>query len=447
MKKIKFGTKILGITFSLLTVAFGSCEIESPPIPMAGKSALPHTKNFEGDIATEWFSLLSEIIKAKPYFNPQALRILSYSGIALYESVVPGMPSYQSIYSHLTGNTITFDKKKDYYWPATANAAIARIASKIIQDYPSPDLTEIEALEASFNSIYQTEIQADQLEFSIEFGRYVGDVIYEWSKSDGTFDSEGGFNLCPPYVPLGGPYNWVPVPPLFFPAAGACQGMLRTYIPNIVNSAIAPPIYSDDFENIINLAAQETFDARNNITVDETNQFNNWRDSAPNYSPLVHMLIISTDIMNKEKVNLEDAATLYAKLTMAASDVIIAVFYSKFYYSLLRPVTYINNDLGHIAWNSLPLTPWTPSYPDELAATASSVEILEDYFGENYAFVDDLHSSFYGEWSYTSFDQMLENIVQARVSGGTIFRFAGEAGITQGRFVGNAVNNLPFKKP
>lgn len=463
MKKSKFGTKVLVVTFSLLCVVVGSCDENNPVVEILkvneNSNALPHTKQFGGEVATEWFNLLSDITRAKPYFSPQVLRIYSYSGIALYESVVPGMPSYQSIYKHLTGNTIEFDNKKDYYWPACANAAIARIASRIMSNYSAPDLTQVEALEASFNSTFQTMIKPEQLEFSIEFGRKVGDIIYEWSKTDGTFNPDMTPKPCPPYVLVDGPYKWEPTPPAFLPAAGACQGSLRTFIPNIVNHVLAPdplrtvfddPVSGDppviiDLKSLFDLAAKETYEARNNTSDEETRQFNNWRDFPPNYSPLAHMMKISTNIMIEEKVNLEDAATLYAKLTMAASDAIGAVFYSKYFYSILRPVTYIRNEIDN-TWSSLPNTPQTPSYPEELAPTASSVAILEEYFGENYEFVDDIHSSTHGEWSYTSFDQLLDNILQARVSGGTNFRFSGDEGVKQGRLVGTMVDQLPFKK-
>lgn len=454
MRNSNFGTRVLVITLSLVSVVVGSC-VENHPVVVenssrikANSNALPHTKQFEADVATEWFTLLTEVIKTKPYFSPQVLRIFSYSGIALYESVVPGMPSYQSIYKHLTGNAIEFDKKKDYYWPACANAAIARIASQIMQNYPAPDLTAVEALEASLNSKYASEVSPEQLQFSIEFGRHVADIIYEWSKTDGTFNPDGTPKPCPTFVPIVRPGQWLPVPPSFFPVAAACQGSLRTFIPNIVNSALVPPHpeYSTDPASEFYLAAKETYESRNNITDDETRQFNNWRDLSPNYIPLSHMLRISTNIMIKEKVNLEDAATLYVKQTMANSDAIGAVFYSKFHYFLMRPVTYIRDVMGYSTWISLPNTPQTPSYPDEVAAAASSVAILEEYFGRNYAFVDDIHKDTHGVWSYSSFNEMLENIVQARVSGGTIFRFGGEAGIEQGRLVGAAIDKLPFKK-
>lgn len=452
MRKIYYRTKVLVMTLFLLSLVVGSCVEIVPAIERFkvkdNLGALPHTKQFEADVATEWFNLLTEVVKTKPYFSPQTLRIFSYSGIALYESVVPGMPSYQSMYQHLTGNAIESDKKKDYYWPACANAAIARIASKIMQDYPTPNLTAVEALEASLNSQYESEVSPEQLQLSIEFGRYVADIIYEWSKTDGTFNPDGTPKPCPIYVPVERPGKWVPTPPGFLPVAAACQGSLRTFIPNIVNTALAAPHpeYSTDPASDFYQAANETYEARNNITDDESRQFNNWRDLNPNYIPLSHTLRIATNIMINEKVNLEDAATLYAKLNMAASDAIGAVFYSKFHYFLLRPVTYVRDVMGYVTWIPLPVTPQTPSYSDELASTASSITILEEFFGENYAFVDDIHKTTHGEWSYSSLDEVLENIVQARVSGGTIFRFGGEAGIIQGRLVGTAVDNLPFKK-
>ncbi|ULQ55472.1 vanadium-dependent haloperoxidase [Flavihumibacter rivuli] len=453
MKKINLPKLALIGLLAIFAVANQACRkgVADEVVVLPAKnqsSALPHTKQYPAEVATEWFMLLTEISRTKPYFSPQSLRIFSYSGMALYESVVPGMPSYQSMYHYFTGNTIMVDKKKDYYWPAAANAAIARIASKIMENYPAPNLSAVQALESTFNTRFQSEASPERLQFSREFGSYVADLIYEWSKTDGTLNADGSLAVCPPYTPLGGPGNWVPTPPFFLPVAGACQGNLNTYIPNIANTVLAPPppAYSTDPGSAFYQAALETATSRNNISTDETNQFNNWRDIAPNYNPLAHMLRISTQIMVKEGLNLEDAATLYAKQTIAGSDAIIAVFKSKFHYSLLRPVTYIRNVLGQGTWSSLPNTPQTPSYPDEMSATASSVAILENYFGTNYSFVDDIHKATHGEWTYTSFDQMLEDIVQARVSGGTTFRFAGDAGINQGRLVGNMVDQLPFKK-
>ncbi len=410
--------------------------------------ALPHTKQYPADVATAWFNLLANIAKTKPYVPAPSLRIFAYSGLALYESVVPGMPSYQSMYKYLTGNSIEFDKKKDYYWPACANAAIARISSLIMQNYAAPNLTQVQALENSLNSSYQSQVTPEQLQRSNEFGRYVADIIYEWSKTDGTLNPNGTLAVCPPYVLLGGPGNWVPTPPGFFPAAGACQGNLRTFIPNIVNTVlpVPHPVYSTDPTSAFYQSANEVYQRRNNITAEEIRSVSNWRDLAPNYNPPAHSLKLTTEIIKKENPNLEDASVIFAKQTMAAFDAVASVFKAKFHYALIRPVTYIRGVMGYGTWNSFVTTPQTPSYPVELSAAASTVAILENYVGINYAVTDSVHQSTHGTFSYPSLNAILWDVVEARVSGGTIFRFAGEAGVAQGRTVGQMINQLPFKK-
>ena len=460
MKTFKLAgmTGILFVLFQL-PIFLGSCQKEvslsketaiaeiATQSANANSNALAHTKQYPADVATAWFNLLTEITRTKPYFIGQANRIFAYSGIALYESVVPGMPSYQSIYKHLTGNTIESGNKKDYYWPACANAAIASISSKIMQTYPTPNLVQVQALEALFNSSFQSQVTSQQLQVSNAFGKYVADIIFEWSKTDGAFNPDGTPAICPPYVPLGGPGNWVPTPPAFLPAVGNCHG--RTFIPNIVNIVLAAPhpAYSLDPSSAFYQAANEVFQRRNNIAPQEMKAFSNWRDLSPNYNPLAHMLKISTEIFIKEKLNLEDASVLFAKQTMAASDAASAVFKSKFHYALIRPVTYIRGVMGQNTWLSFGTTPQTPSYPDELSVTASTVDILENYFGTNYAVTDSVHQSTHGIFSYPSLHALVQDELEARVSGGTIFRFGGEAGVIQGRKVGQMVNALPFKKP
>ena len=462
MKKSLFPNTVLK-TLLLVTLVlfFASCQKEINSENTLGASQIEnqslsdkakpirHTKQFSSEVADQWFNLLSDVVKTKPYFSPQILRIYAYSGVALYESVVPGMPSYQSIYKHLTGNTIPLDKNKEYYWPACANAAIARISSRIMENYPTPNLTQVQALEASINASFPIELTTEQLQNSIAFGKQVADVIFEWSKEDGTLNPNGTIALCPPYTPLAQPGKWAPTPPGFFPAAGACQGNLRTFIPGIINTVLAPPppSYSTDPSSDFYKAGNEVFNSTNNITTEQASLFNSWRDITANYHPLSHMLRITIDIVGKENMNLEDAATIYAKQTMAAYDAIVAVSHSKFYYALIRPVTYVRGVMGQTSWNSLPLTPQTPSYPDESSATASSIAILEEYLGNSYAFIDSTQNAQYGSRTYSSLDGLIKDVIQARVSGGTNFRFSGVAGANQGRAVGDLINALPFKKP
>jgi hypothetical protein len=436
------------LLLSFLLIVNGCKKTESLT---TGEKGLQHTKKYSAEVANEWFKLLTHITRTTPYAPPQSIRIFVYAGMALYESVVPGMPSYQSIYKYLTSNSITVDKKKDYHWPAAANAAIARIASRILENYTAmPNLNAIQQLESSFNNQFLTVISSEQLQFSNDFGKYVADKIYDWSTSDGTLNANGTLALCPPYLPLGGVGNWIPTPPGFFPAAGACQGSLRTFIPGVVNVSLplAPPAYSTNPNSAFYEMAKEVYDISLSKTLNDSLLSEAWRDRLGiNYNAPSHMLKLTSDIIKKEELNLEDASVIYAKECIAIFDAVASVFYAKFNYSLLRPITYIRNVMGYTTWNSQFPTPQHPSYPAAApGAAASATIILENFFGSNYSFVDTTQQSLYGSWSYSSFDGLLQDVGRSRTHSGLNFKLAVTIGINQGRQIGTLILNLPFKK-
>jgi len=464
MKTFKFAgmSLLLIILLSPFTMLTESCKKtdtlknQSAPDEFATETgrnanALPHTKQFDSEVATSWFTLLAHLSRTTPLIPAPSARVFAYSGMALYESVVPGMPSYQSIYKYITGDRIVHDNKKEYYWPACANAAIARIASRLLGNYfANPNLSAIQQLETDFNNKFQLLISPEQLQLSKDFGNYVADKIYDWSTTDGTLNPNGNLAICPPYVPLGGLGNWVPTPPNLFPAAGACQGSLRTFKPGIVNAALppAPPAYSTNPTSDFYQMANEIYQISLNLTQDDINISQNWRDIVgTNYNGPSHATKIITEIIRKEQLNLEDASVIYAKQGIAVFDAIVAAFNAKFHYSLLRPVTYIRNVMGHTTWNSVYNTPQHPSYPAVApSSVAASVVIWENTFGANYSFIDSTHNWLYGSWSYPSFDAMLQDVGRSRTHSGINFRIAVDAGITQGRTVGQMINQLPFKK-
>ena len=415
-------------------------------------AALPHTKQYNAGVATEWFHLLTNITRTTPYAPPPTARILAYSGIALYESVVPGMPSYQSMYTYLTKNVITVDKKKDYYWPAAANAALARIASKLLANYSAtPNLAGIQQLENNFNAQFQSQVAEQQLNLSIGFGRRVADIIYDWSKTDGTLTLSGTLAPCPPYTPLGGAGNWVPTPPGLFPAAGACQGALRTFITGVANTTIppAPPPFSTVPGSLFYNAALEVYQNVQNISSRDLLISQAWRDLlGTNYNTPSHMFELTAQIIDKENLDLEKAAEIFAMQGIANFDAVAATFHAKFHYALMRPITYIRNVLGFTSWNSIYPTPQHPSYPAVApAAAGSTIVILEKAFGKNYTFSDSTQKALYGTWNYGSFNELLTDVGRSRSHNGLNFQFAVDAGIKQGRMVGEMVSQLPFKKP
>src|SRR5215471_11966066 len=89
---------------------------------------LKQTKEYSADVAIAWTNMQLELMRVPtvPIF-PHQNRYIAYCGLALYESVVPGMPGYQSIASQLNGLPAMPQTQPGfvYYWPACANAALA----------------------------------------------------------------------------------------------------------------------------------------------------------------------------------------------------------------------------------------------------------------------------------------------------------------------------------
>ncbi len=432
------------IIFASLLLVTG-CKKNDLPKPDS------HTKKYPAQVISTWYKLLTKISRDNPYPPPPSIRIFAYTGVAIYESVVPGMPSYKSIFKHFTGNEIPHDHAKEYFWPAAANAAASRIASKIMENYGnSPGLLLVQQLEDSLQQVYAGYVTPEMLQISIAFGRTAADKVYEWSEQDGTLTAGGMLAPCPAYVPLGTPGKWEPTPPGLFPAAGACQGNLRTFIPGVVQNTRppSPPAYStepgSDFyimsENIYNLSQTRTY---NDSLISEA-----WRDRlGMNLNTPAHILRLTTHIIEKENLNLEQSAVIFAKQGLAMFDAIAASFGAKFHYALLRPVTYIRTVLGKPTWNSIYPTPQHPSYAAVApAAAAAGILPLEKILGNNYSFKDSTQHHLYGTWNYPSFNQLVKDVGISRTHSGLNFEISVSKGIIQGRAIGEMINNLPFKK-
>jgi hypothetical protein len=115
----------LTVIILLIAVCNFSCKKDTNLPPVIPPVNISFTKKYTSDVANEWFSLLASTTRTNRYPPAPSIRIFSFSSIALYETVVTGMPSYQSIYKYFTNNTIDVDPKKDYHWPTAANEKAA----------------------------------------------------------------------------------------------------------------------------------------------------------------------------------------------------------------------------------------------------------------------------------------------------------------------------------
>ena len=71
----------------------------TPTIAAQGKSA----DSFSSEVASSWFELLYDVVKAERSAPPQASRIYGISAVALYESIVEGAETNRSLVGQLNG--------------------------------------------------------------------------------------------------------------------------------------------------------------------------------------------------------------------------------------------------------------------------------------------------------------------------------------------------------
>jgi hypothetical protein len=212
--------------------------------------------DYNADVASAWFDLQLRLVQETPGFSPPvASRAFGYTGVTLYEALVPGMPDYQSLAEQL--NELTELPQPvtgiDYHWPAVANSALATITRHLFPTASEGNKAAIDALYNQFADQFAAEVDADVFSHSVTQGRVVADAIYIWSLTDGGHE---GFkrNFPADFVPPVGDGFWVPTPRLNGDPQPALQpywGDNRPFVLNFDEECQSPPHpdYSEDSQS------------------------------------------------------------------------------------------------------------------------------------------------------------------------------------------------------
>ena len=120
---------------------------------------LHQTKNYSSEVAQKWHELQLKLLRLPAGSNPFGMngnRYFAYFGVALYESVVPGMPGYQSLYGQLTNMPAmpATEQGKAYHWPISANTALAFLTRNFYNSTSAANLGTMDSLESALNHKY-----------------------------------------------------------------------------------------------------------------------------------------------------------------------------------------------------------------------------------------------------------------------------------------------------
>ena len=449
--------KALSKKWTLLTVIsvfiFSACheEIDQSEEIVSNANSnihgqLKQTNTYSSDVAIKWMNMQLRIMSTTTLPNVAFTRPYVYSGIAFYESVVPGMPAYQSLagqLNNLSGLPRTTPGFA-YHWPTCANAALAYINKQIFSTTSTANKTSIDSLEAALNAQYQAEIDAAILDRSIAFGKAVAQEIFQWAESDGYLHASDA------YTRPTGAGLWEPTPPAFGPASTPYWGNLRTIVPGSGNNAQpgALPLYSTDASSDFYKMAKQVYDVSQTLTPEQTAMALYWRD-VPGVTTPGHYVSILKQVLENDKPSLDKAAIAYALGGIIAYDAGISCWETKYNYNLVRPITYIRNVLGFATWNSLLTTPGHPEYSSAHAVlSAATAAAFSNLFGNSYSFTDHTYDYLgYAPRHFNSFEAFGADAGNSRLYAGIHYQPSIDIGLVQGRKVAqNIESKLKFLK-
>jgi hypothetical protein len=398
-------------------------------------------------VASTWLDMLYDVIKSEATAPPPASRIYGISAVALYEAVAPGTRHHRSLAGQLHGLDRVPKARgsnKKYHWPAVANAALAGTIRGLFPSPPSKpqSLDAIEALEQSFNTQFQAEVNAEVYKRSVDQGRAVADAILAWAATDGY----STHNNCP-YVPnlevLDG--AWQPTPPAFGPnPLQPCWGLIRPMVLP-AGGACAPPGHPDFSSSDFYLAAREVYDTGLGLSDEQKTIATYWADGAAvTGTPPGHWIALVGQIARTDELSLSEAAEAFARVGIAVHDAFIQCWYFKYVTNLQRPVTYILDFIDK-SWVPLIATPPFPTYTSgHSTQSGAAAAVLTAMFGKK-AFTDTLHADHHlipapEPRSFASFDEAAAEAAISRLYAGIHYAFDNDDGLTCGKCIGRTIN-------
>jgi hypothetical protein len=428
-----------------------ACEDDTPdPFLLKG------TSEYKNDVAIDWINLQRNLVKSTKGFSPPvAARAYAYTSLALYESVVKGMPdkvSYAGLISGYSGSGIpALESDKNYNWELVANAAMAYMLRNQFKTATPANLFSIDSLEQAYIAKNGSTESAEVVR-SRAYGDSVARVVYEYSKLDG--QDEAYNNNTPDYIVPDVPGKWLPTEAnqkCLQPYWGRVRPFLLANVDSNMIITFPPVPYSEDAKSLFYLQANEVYITGINLTADQILIAKYWSDDPGlTGTPPGHSMSIAAQVLDIENANLAEAAEVLSKVGLAIHDGFISCWKSKYIYCLLRPVTYIQKliDLNYTTLLN------TPPFPEHTSGhsvqTSAAMTVLEDFYGYNYAITDNTHAARTdingAPRSFSSFAAITNEAAISRLYGGIHYREAIEKGKDQGRIIGRNIAGIRLDK-
>lgn len=444
---------LLGFVVLFLT----SCKKEAPIIVT--------TDDFCAAVDTVTGIMVHDI-----FSPPVASRIYVYPNIAAYEIMAQNSTRYESLQGQLKG----LDSIPKLDPNSGVNKNLAALIAHI--EVSKQLIFSEEALEKYRDSLYGKWGSENQTEFNVskEYALKVVDRIKIWMGKDNYKETRTSSKFS---VYANQPGRWQPTPPSYMDGVEPHWGEIRTLAMDSASQfrPIAPNPFSTDKNSLFYREAKETYDVGNTISnklievekdqsksIPEESAIASFWDCNPyatviqghmmfakkKNTPDAHWINIAKIALKKSESDFETTVFTFTITSIGIFDSFISCWEEKYRSNVVRPETYINQNIDE-NWKPQLQTPPFPEYVSgHSVVSLCSAIILTSIFGDNFSYIDDSEVPFgLPKRPFKSFKQAAEEASISRLYGGIHYRAAIENGMIQGKEIGDlVVNKLKMHK-
>lgn len=401
---------------------------------------------------------VTEVMLFDIYAPPVASRIYAYISVAGYEAAINGNPKYISLAGQLNGlkSVAKPDPHKKYSFNLAAAQAILTVGKNLVNSEG-----RIEAFHTKMLAEFKDAGMPDEVfENSVDYGNEVAKSILLWASQDHYKQTR---SLSKYNVMADDDGSWKPTPPAYMKAVEPNWNKIRPFL--IDSAAQFKPLPEVDFSakkgSQFYQMALAVHDAGLHLS-EEQKQISDFWDCNPfkmntnghtmfatkKISPGGHWINIGGLACKKVHADYVRTIETYACLSVAIADAFISCWDEKYRSKVIRPETYINQNIDQ-NWMPLLQTPPFPEYTSghSVVSTASAV-MLTKLMGDDFEFADSTEVQFgIPVRLFKSFKIAAREAALSRFYGGIHYMNAIENGITEGKRLGTyATNKLKTRK-
>ncbi|MBK9338220.1 MAG: vanadium-dependent haloperoxidase [Lewinellaceae bacterium] len=428
-------------------IPFGCDKADDDP---SARALTYKTTRYDGQLAHEWIKLADQMIRANNLHGPQAARVFGYLGLTTWESVCRGIENGRSMSGQINDYTApAFDEDKAYDWGIVLCTAMRTVFPHLVEGISNTQRSEVDVLAAVQEDLMLQKGLSEQVrQDSKDLGARIGARIVDRIRKDGRDVIR---NIVPvfPLRDAEHPWYWdpatlgqAPVEPLW--------GTVRTFVLDNAQTCEPPPPlpWSVDPGGDFYAEAKTVYDIERTPTNKAIAY--HWENGTGRTSTSAgHWMRIARHLLEREGSNLAECAKTYCLVSFAAADGYSSAWFLKYKYFLLRPVTYIREQIDP-TWTPLLHTPPSPDYTSEAAVLGGACPtMLIRAFGD-IGFVDPTHLGsplftpdggpfVLPERTFGSLTQAGNDAVLGQILGGVHFPRACVEGQKTGQCVANTI--------